>query len=53
METLYRDSMGWIHGRDSSSIYSVNGENKTTGETETKFFRSYSDADSYGKANLK
>lgn len=53
VETLYRDPLEWIHGAGSGSIYSVTGENKNTGETETKLFKSRSDADSYGKANLK
>lgn len=53
VETILHDPLEWMHGRASSSLYSVTGENKTTGETETKFFRSSSDAKAYGEANLK
>ena len=53
VETIHRDPLEWLHGTASSSLYSVTGENKTTGETETKLFKSRSDAKAYGEANLK
>ena len=52
VKTVYRDPLEWM-GPGHSSLYSVTGENKITGETETKLFRSRSDAKAYGEASLK
>lgn len=51
VETIHRDPLEWMGS--GSSLYSVTGENKITGEPETKLFRSSSDAKAYGEKNLK
>lgn len=51
VETLYHDPLEWLHR--GGGLYSVTGKNKTTGETETKLFRSRSEAKAYGEENLK